>query len=150
MHGWPFAYVSVTTDDFILCIDKLVCDVSPASAPYSPYTVLAPCRPSRHMEIYRAWLGVLTPPSSLSPKTLAAGGIYLTLQARADTYRTSSYKLRCDTLRAGALQRGAVCCRGEYVNEFATGVGHVGRMEEPARTSQLTDPQPLARIIRPT
>lgn len=132
-----------------LCIDNLLRDVGPAYYPYSPYAVLAPCRPNRHMEICRAWLGVLTPPSSLSSKRLAAGGIYLTLQPRADTYRTSSYKPRCDTLRAGALQRRAVF-RGEYVNEFATGVGHIGRVEEPARTSQLTDPQPLARIIRPT
>lgn len=54
-----------------------------------------------------AWC--LTPPSTLTPKRLAAGGIYMTLQPRADTYRTSSYKLRCDTPRAGALQRRAVC-----------------------------------------
>lgn len=80
-----------------------------------------------------------TPPSSLSSKGLAAGGIYLTLQPRADTYRTSSYKLRCDTLQAGALQRRAVCCRGEYVNEFATGVGHIGRPNGGARSNVAID-----------
>lgn len=53
------SYILVSQHVFtanILCIDKLVRGVRLAYPPYSPYAVLAPCRPSRHIEICRAWL----------------------------------------------------------------------------------------------